>query len=292
MDSSILSDRAVKGAKPTGQVYRLREKSQDPDLKGFHLTVSAKGSKSFALARKAQRSPLWRDKVPRFDLTHNPATDVERVNQNGEKPRTRALSTEEIQTLWHGLTSNVFAMAAVRLLICTGQRVEEILGAQWNEFNLEARLWVIPAGRRKQHHKVHADHIVPLSETALEVLRALSRLEGCSWLFPHRDGDKPWSSDSLYDATRRFCIRAEFDHFTSRDLRRTWKQRAGQDAKLGLEIRNRIQGHAFTDVGSVSYDGQDPFNYLEEKTEAMARWDRWLRQALTGESVKVVELRA
>ena len=50
MDSSILSDRAVKGAKLSGQVYRLREKSQDPDLKGFHLIVSAKGSKSFALA--------------------------------------------------------------------------------------------------------------------------------------------------------------------------------------------------------------------------------------------------
>ena len=71
-----------------------------------------------------------------------------------------------------------------------------------------------------------------------------------------------------------------------RDLRRTFKTLAAQ-AKLDLEIRNRIQGHAFSDIGSRAYDRYD---YWDEKTEAMARWSNWLTRHLEQPDSKVVAL--
>jgi hypothetical protein len=53
--------------------------------------------------------------------------------------------------------------------------------------------------------------------------------------------------------------------FSPRDLRRTFKTLGGSFG-ISLEMRNRLQGHALTDVGSVHYDRYD---YLTQKREAM-----------------------
>ena len=56
--------------------------------------------------------------------------------------------------------------------------------------------------------------------------------------------------------------------FSPRDLRRTFKTIAGSFG-IPLEMRNRLQGHALTDVGTVHYDRYD---YLTEKRMAMQTW--------------------
>jgi hypothetical protein len=43
--------------------------------------------------------------------------------------------------------------------------------------------------------------------------------------------------------------------------------------EIDLELRNRLQGHAMTDVGSVHYDR---WGYLPEKRRAMETWSTWL----------------
>jgi hypothetical protein len=42
-------------------------------------------------------------------------------------------------------------------------------------------------------------------------------------------------------------------------------------------MRNRLQGHALTDVGSVHYDRYD---YLTEKKEAMKLWSSELQKII------------
>jgi hypothetical protein len=66
--------------------------------------------------------------------------------------------------------------------------------------------------------------------------------------------------------------------FSPRDLRRTYKTIAGSFG-LSLEIRNRLQGHGMSDVGSVHYDR---YHYLPEKRAAMLAWARSLRRLLKG----------
>lgn len=60
---------------------------------------------------------------------------------------------------------------ALRFTILTAARTGEVTGAGWDEFDLEAGLWVIPAERMKAGR----EHVVPLAPAALEILRDLPR---------------------------------------------------------------------------------------------------------------------
>ena len=97
------------------------------------------------------------------------------------------------------------------------------------------------------------------------------------WLFPHQDRKQPRKADSLYQAVHRFCRSNNIEPFAPRDCRRTFKTLAGS-IEIDLELRNRLQGHAMTDVGSVYYDR---WNYLPEKKRAMEIWSTWLETIVT-----------
>ena len=72
------------------------------------------------------------------------------------------------------------------MLILTGVRSQEVRLATWAEFDLEARLWMIPA----DHMKRSKAHMVPLSDAALVVLAkaAALKLEGSDQVFPGAAG--------------------------------------------------------------------------------------------------------
>jgi integrase len=65
---------------------------------------------------------------------------------------------------------------ATRFLILTGVRLSEALGACWEEIDLVAKEWAIPAARMKMKQ----DHVVPLSDAAISCLGS----RGAGWLFP------------------------------------------------------------------------------------------------------------
>ena len=68
------------------------------------------------------------------------------------------------------------------------------------------------------------------------------------------------------------------ESFSARDLRRTFKTLAGSIG-ISLEMRNRLQGHALVDVGSIYYDRYD---YLSQKKEAMEKWAVGLELIIRG----------
>jgi integrase len=85
---------------------------------------------------------------------------------------------------------------AMRLLVLTACRKNEVIGARWNEFNLDAAEWEIPAERMKARRA----HWVPLSRQALQWLRELRAVvpDKSEWLFPNRvDQSRPMADRSL-----------------------------------------------------------------------------------------------
>jgi integrase len=70
--------------------------------------------------------------------------------------------------LQHGKSLSRRALA---FTILTAARTAEVTNAEWREFDLEAALWTIPAGRMK----AAKEHVVPLSRQALAVLKAQPR---------------------------------------------------------------------------------------------------------------------
>ena len=79
-----------------------------------------------------------------------------------------------------------FGRLALDLLILTAARSQEVRLATWAEFDLENRMWTIPA----EHMKRSKAHMVPLSDAALAVLAKAGalRLAGAEHVFPGISG--------------------------------------------------------------------------------------------------------
>ena len=92
-----------------------------------------------------------------------------------------------------------FGRLALELLILTGVRSQEVRLATWSEFDLESRLWTIPA----EHMKRSKAHMVPLSDEALAVLAKADalRMSESDVVFPGVAG-KPMSDMTLLKVLR------------------------------------------------------------------------------------------
>lgn len=92
-----------------------------------------------------------------------------------------------------------YGRLALELLILTGVRSQEVRLATWAEFDLEGRLWAIPA----DHMKRGKAHMVPLSDAALTVLEKANafRLPDTDVVFPGLVG-KPMSDMTLLKVLR------------------------------------------------------------------------------------------
>jgi len=243
----------------------------------------------------------WKDKPNytakiRFDITMNPAQVVEKPLKS-EPPGERVLTEREIKTLWKKWEDG-FPGEVLRLILASGgQRVEEVLRAEWSEFDFKKNLWSIPTSRTKSGRW----HVVPMTSLMVEELNVLKarreqeveedEVEGgiSAFLFPGRGETGPIRTDSLGQAIRRFCDDKEYkgEAYTARDLRRTVKTHMGW-LRVSKEDRDRLQGHAMSDVSSKHYDRYD---YLAEKREAIEIWEEFMKRVIAGQKTTLVLLK-
>lgn len=168
--------------------------------------IEARGASEQA-GRVLQRiKAVYRWAVIHERIETNPMLDL--VPSEILKPRDvhhrAALSEKELPEFLTKLASykgNPFTVHALRLLILTATRPGETRGARWEEFNLDAALWVIPPERMK----MRIEHKVPLSSQALEVLNAMQALSsGRDLVFPSPFyPSKPMSENTFNSALAR-----------------------------------------------------------------------------------------
>lgn len=77
------------------------------------------------------------------------------------------------------------AALALEFTILTAARTGEVIGAKWDEVDLDKAIWTIPASRMK----AGKEHRVPLSRRAVEILKSTQGLRK-EWLFPATKGGK------------------------------------------------------------------------------------------------------
>jgi integrase len=233
---------------------------------------------AFELGLHAESMTRWRGRAVKFNLQHNPVAAVKKTVKR-KAVGNRALSRDEIMRLWNTDQLTPPMLLALKVLLATGQRVEEVLHATWDELDANQMVWIIPGERRKTRGKTSEPHIVPLTAFHLQLLEQIRHETAHTrFLFPSTDGETPRRYDSLTSAVRKYVGLSGMDSFSPRDLRRTFKTVAGS-LGISLEMRNRLQGHAMTDVGSVHYDRYD---YLTEKRAAMAAWASGLAAIVGG----------
>jgi len=208
----------------------------------------------------------------RFRLVYNPAAGIPTESKN---VGTRWLDEDEFVRLYRWLEFPDTPVhppytRAVRILMLTGQRVEEIARLHVDNWDAEER--IIDWSKTKNG----TPHAIPVPPIAAELIESIKpNVHG--WFFPSaKDPKRPVSHGTLYSFMWRQRDRGVIPVVTNRDLRRTWKTLAGQ-AGVPKELRDRIQNHALQDVSSKNYDR---WNYMREKRAGMAKWDKFVRAML------------
>jgi integrase len=212
----------------------------------------------------------YRNSAPRrFKLVANPAAGIP------TEPKvvgSRWLNEEDFRRLYRWLECPNAPVhppytRAVRILMLTGQRVEEIARLHVDQWDAQERIidW--------SNTKNGKPHAIPVPALAADLIESITPNE-YGWFFPSAmDPRRPVSHGTLYAFMWRQRQRDVIPFVTNRDLRRTWKTLAGK-AGLSKEIRDRIQNHALQDVSSKNYDR---WTYMPEKREGMAKWDDFVR---------------
>jgi integrase len=226
---------------------------------------------------------------------NNPFNNVDKPEGTDSNAVDRALNKREIRQFWDLLGRNPTGMmdgtvAIMKLLILTGQRVEQTSRMRWADVDLTEGVWDVPAAETKTGKKSKVGHVVPLTPLAIEIIESMPLCFGEEFIFPGKGGGKPFSFCGLSNPLKKLvATEKELEPFTPRDLRRTCTT---QWSKLGIlaEVRNRIQDHSLGGVEAKHYDRHD---YLKEKREALEKWERELNRIIGAESESnVVELRA
>ena len=257
----IEPDEIVEVIRP---IYERGKKAMADHVRSYVHAAYSWGLKSEHDYRSASQR--------RFRLVYNPAAGIP---TEPKKVGTRWLDEDEFVRLYRWLECPDAPVhppytRAVRILMLTGQRVEEI--ARLHVDNWDAEEKIIDWSKTKNG----APHAIPVPPTATELIELIKPNE-YGWFFPSAmDPKRPVSHGTLYSFMWRQRDRGVIPVVTNRDLRRTWKTLAGQ-AGVPKEIRDRIQNHALQDVSSKSYDR---WNYMREKRTGMAKWDKFVRAML------------
>jgi integrase len=211
---------------------------------------------------------LFKWAVGRDLLAASPCDRIKAAELHGAPARRdRVLGEEELRQVWAAAESTPYPYGPlIRLLILTGQRRDEIAGARWGDIDLNGALLTIGPERMKAGQA----HAVPLTRSAVEILKGLPRFALGDFVFSGQTGAKPFSGFSKAK-TRLDRLTGGIAPYTLHDLRRTIRTRL---AELGISpfIGELVIGHTQKGVHAV----YDLYRYTEEKREALERWEERL----------------
>jgi integrase len=157
------------------------------------------------------------------------------------------------------------AARALEFLILTATRTSEALNATWDEFDLEAGIWTIPAARMK----ARVEHRVPLSRRATEILRDLERdREGGDYVFVGQRAGSPLSNMALLMMLRRM----RRDDITAHGFRSTFSDWASEVSSFSGELRESALAHTIQNKAERAYRRGDALVRRRKMMEAWATY--------------------
>lgn len=177
-----------------------------PELLEMIRKIEKRGALDIAKRAWHTCGQIFRYGVAHGRCERNPTADVRPAD--ALKPRVQShyarLDVKELPELLRKIEAYRGTPAtrlAMKLMSLTFVRTGELINARWEEFDLEAAEWRIPAERMK----MRTPHIVPLSTQAVEVLKTLHEIRGLhGWVFMgERDHEKAMSNGAILGALKR-----------------------------------------------------------------------------------------
>ncbi len=196
--------------------------------------------------------------------THNPLEGLHKFLLTKPVENFAHVGLDELPALLRAIRAYPHAAdvrIGLQLLTMLACRPSELREASWEEFDLEAALWLIPAERMKRRR----EHLVPLPCQAVALLRELHNITGSyPLLFPGRsDTTKPRSNTVFLMALRRLGYEGRQTGHGFRHLASTILNENGFDSQ---HVEAQLS-HVKEGVRGV----YDKSTYLEQR-KVMMQW--------------------
>jgi integrase len=152
---------------------------------------------------------------------------------------------------------------ALEFAILTAARTGEVIGARWSEVDLAAAVWTIPAERMK----AGAEHRVPLSQAAMDVLRRMEPMRDApdGFVFPGQQRGRPLSNMTLLAVLKRM----RRPDLTTHGFRSSFRDWCAETTGYPHEVAEAALAHAISDKTEAAYRRGDLF---EKRRRLMAEW--------------------
>lgn len=214
--------------------------------------------------------------------------ETDKLKKNNHLP---ALDYEDIGAFVQELRAvKGVAARALELSILTGTRSGEVRGAQWDEIDLKAKLWTIPAERMKANKQ----HVIPLSNQAIKLLQNVD--SSSSYVFPGLRG-KVMSDMSLSKIVKgihkRSLAKGELgftDKYsndrvvTPHGFRSTFRDWAGEQSSFPREVIEHALAHQLSDKAEAAYQRKTS---IPKRIKLMQAWANHCDVNLTSRSNNV-----
>ena len=230
--------------------------------------IEARGALDIAKRALQTCGQILRYAVGHDLIERNPAADIKPADvlKSRKKVNYARLDAKELPELLRKMQAydgSPYTRFALQLIALTFVRTSELIEATWDEFDLEAAEWRIPAERMK----MRTPHIVPLSTQAVDALNCLGELRSLSVrVFPgERDHDKPMSNNTILKALERMGYKHRMTGHGYRGIASTLLHELGFphehiELQLAHQERNQV---------SAAYNWA---TYLPERRKMMQAW--------------------
>lgn len=174
------------------------------------------------------------------------------------------------------------------LLTFTAQRIGEVIGAKWDEFDLVAGTWSIPRERMKRKDAERGPHDVPLPPHLLALLRKWRKADGDAAVYvcPARNGRKPIIAD-LVGKYYRDDLKLAGKHSPH-----SWRSAFSTVCKEAQKPADVIESQLDHQVGNAVASAYDRAKRLQPRRELMTWYEATLLAARDGADVLPLKGRA
>jgi integrase len=157
------------------------------------------------------------------------------------------------------------AALALEFAILTACRSGEVRGLRWEEIDLNARIWSIPARRMKSKQA----HQVPLTPRMMAILTMIAPLnDRDGFVFPSQRAGRPLSDMSLSAVLRRMKVDCTVHGFRS-----SFRDWAGSATSFPRELAEEALAHVIGNQTERAYRREAA---LERRRELMLAWESYL----------------
>ncbi|MBM7062824.1 integrase arm-type DNA-binding domain-containing protein [Pseudomonas sp. UL073] len=193
---------------------------------------------------------------------------LENLLSKAEKKKARkrqhfsAMSWQDVPGLMTTLAVHESRTAvAARLLILAGARAQMVRFAAWDEFDLVAGIWSLPAERMKMRQAFD----IPLAPEVVELLQGLPRIEGSPYLFPGQGKTGVMHANAI----RNLLHGLGHGDVTRHGFRSSFRDWANERTHYSREVCELALAHDERGQTEAAYSRSD---FFEKRRALMADW--------------------